>query len=99
MFLLAKHYSGHTLRRYWVGDTGGTDAWGGSVGEAWSSGCRDSGEMGRFERLEGISKSIVEELRRGGGCVDPERACYRDLQREIGFDPYWRVYFSLTRGL
>ncbi|MGC2659562.1 MAG: glycosyltransferase family 2 protein [Bryobacteraceae bacterium] len=99
VYILAKHYSGHTLRRYWwailVGQMLG-------VAAAAKHGHFGAAIRGKWDGLKGW-KVFRSQLSKTSDAVEAaltqsERAIC-DLQREIGFDPYWRVYFSLTRGL
>jgi hypothetical protein len=99
VFLLAKHYSGQTLRRYW---------WAILVGQVL--GVAASAKHGHLVaairgKLDGLQqwKAFRSHLSRTPAAVESalaesERAIHQ-LQKEIGFDPYWKLYFSLTGGL
>jgi GT2 family glycosyltransferase len=97
IFLLAKHYPARTLWHF---------AWPILVGQTLSLiGAAQQGHFWPALRgtLEGIrrwrsvrgatSHFLVEQT-----LAESEREIH-SLQREVGFDPYWRLYFSLVRSL
>ena len=96
VFLLAKHYSGATLWRF---------AWPIFIGQMLSvAGAAKQGHLLPALRglWEGMRRwpSFRNELPADSGRT--ERALLaseleiRDIQNQIGFDPYWRLYFSLV---
>lgn len=98
VFLLAKHYPKETLRRF---------AWPILVGQILA--VIAAGRHGHFvTALRGKWQGLRRwrEIRRGtepaSGAVEKAFARsegeIRRLQIEIGFDPYWRLYFQLVRG-
>ncbi len=100
VLLLAKHYSPRTLRRF---------AWPILIGQALSvvaaatHGHFFSALLGKWEGLRRWS------LFRGGASIreneaaiesalfESEREIHK-IQKAIGFDPYWRLYFRLVRS-
>ena len=95
IFILAKHYPAQTLLRF---------AWPIFVGQSLSLiGAAQQGQ------LWAALKGTVDGLRRWGSIrgssfpVDVEETLSESereihlLQREVGFDPYWRLYFRLVR--
>lgn len=102
VLLLAKHYSGPTLRRF---------AWPILVGQALSvcaaasHGHFLSALQGKWEGLRtwpAFRGELNGETSRFDDTIEAalkqsEREI-REYQRAIGFDPYWRIYFSLVRS-
>lgn len=100
ILLLAKHYAGRTLWRF---------AWPICVGNilalmaAARQGCFGAALHGKWEGLRQWS-SFREEPREQDSNVieavflESEREIRR-LQRLVGFNPYWRLYFSLVRPI
>jgi GT2 family glycosyltransferase len=96
IFLLAKHYPARTLWRF---------AWPILVGQTLSLvGAARQGQLRPALRgtLEGIRRwrsirGIAVPLAVEQTLFESEREIH-SLQRELGFDPYWRVYFSLVRS-
>jgi GT2 family glycosyltransferase len=99
VFLIAKHYSRETLQRFWwailVGQLLG-------VAAAAKHGHLTAALRGKWDGLRSwhefrhelsMAPAIVESA-----LAESEQAIC-NLQTEIGFDPYWRLYFGLTRGL
>ncbi len=94
VFLLAKHYPAETLRRF---------AWPIFVGQLLSViGAAQQGQLfpalrGKWAGIKGWSafRNTASDAAAGTFCRS-EKEIHR-LQREIGFDPYWRLYFSLVR--
>lgn len=96
IFLLAKHYPTRTLLRFaWPILVGQTLSLAGAArqGKLWPA-LRGSVEgLARWRSIRGAgSRPSVEETLR-----ESEREI-RSLQNELGFDPYWRAYFSLVRS-
>lgn len=94
IFLLAKHYPARTLLRFaWPILVGQTLSVLGAAreGQLWPA-LRGTFEgLTRWRAMRGLhSRPSVEET-----LVESEREIH-SLQRELGFDPYWRVYFSLV---
>ena len=95
VFLLAKHYPSQTLRRF---------AWPILVGQLLSLiGSAQQGHL--FPALRGQWDGI-KRWKTFRATVSTAAAItfsksereIRDLQQQIGFDPYWRLYFSLVRS-
>lgn len=99
IFLLAKHYPNITLRRYgWailVGQVLGVVA-------AAKHGHLIAAIRGKWDGLQRW-KTFRAQLVRNPAALELALAeselAICNLQRQIGFDPYWRVYFTLTGGL
>jgi hypothetical protein len=101
VLILAKYYSPQTLRRF---------AWPILVGQflalvaAAKQGYLRPVVRGKWEALRWWSE-FRREFRAPGAANGAEiEAAFRhseqqihSLQQEIGFDPYWRLYFSLVR--
>jgi GT2 family glycosyltransferase len=102
ILLLAKHYSPKTLRRF---------AWPILVGQvlsvfaAASHGHFFSALSGKLEGLRSWP-AFRADLRSSDGefegtielALERSEREIREYQRAIGFDPYWRIYFSLVRS-
>jgi GT2 family glycosyltransferase len=98
IFLLAKHYSTKTLWRF---------AWPILVGQSVSlAGAAREGQFlpalrGVFEGLRRWHSFRCDLPRDPAGAeralTESERQLH-DLQKQLGFDPYWRLYFSLVRS-
>lgn len=98
VFLLAKHYPAKTLLRFaWPILWGQTL----SVLAAAKKGHLLAALRGKWEALRQWS-SFRQELKKAGASQNVEAAFsrsereIRNLQRQIGFDIYWRLYFSLV---
>lgn len=99
VFLLAKHYSGETLRRFWwailVGQLLG-------VAAAAKHGQLISALRGKWDGLRGwneFRRELSHAPARVESALAESEQAICSLQKEIGFDPYWRLYFGLTGGL
>lgn len=98
LFVVAKHYSGQTLRRF---------AWAILVGQllgvaaaakhghliAAVRGKRDALQQWKVFRNEFSSTSATVE-----SVLEQSEREICNLQKKIGFDLYWKLYFSLTGG-
>jgi GT2 family glycosyltransferase len=99
VFLLAKHYSRETIWRFgWailVGQVLGVVA-------AAKHGHLIAALRGKWDGLQHW-KAFRSQVSRSPAEVESALAeseqAIRNLQKEIGVDPYWRLYFSLTGGL
>lgn len=98
VLLLAKHYPEKTLFRFaWPILVGQTL----SVMAAAKKGHLFAALRGKWEALRQWS-SFRQELKKSGASQNVEAAFarsereIRNLQRQIGFDIYWRLYFSLV---
>jgi len=94
VFLLAKHYPGELIRRYWWAILAGQAAWGLLAlrhGVGWAFVRGKMAGLWRFRSMRGIpaSDGLAEILERG------EREI-AEAQRRMGADWYWSVYFLLT---
>ncbi len=97
VLLLAKHYPPETLRRF---------AWPILVGQTLAlfvtakHGRLLSGLRGKWDGIRQWS-SFRKEMRLGSAveaAFSESELEIRNLQRQIGFDIYWRLYFGLVRG-
>lgn len=99
VLLLAKHYPTRTLRRF---------AWPVFVGQllsvfaAASHGLLWTGLKGKIDGLKmwkQFRNTAADDHRPAleSALLESEREL-RKIQRQIGFDPYWRLYFSLVRS-
>ncbi len=102
VFLLAKHYSASTLRRF---------AWPILVGQllalvaAGTHGHFFTAFRGKWEGVrqwhEFRDKAAINSLDSGKlieSALSQSEREIRDMQKRIGYDPYWRIYFSLVRS-
>jgi GT2 family glycosyltransferase len=98
LLILAKYYSGKTLRRF---------AWPVLVGQilavlaAAKQGHLFAAIRGKWEAVRQWSSFRQQNSAEAAGQIekvfsDSEREIHR-LQRQVGFNPYWRLYFSLVR--
>jgi GT2 family glycosyltransferase len=95
LILIAKHYPNDTVRRF---------AWPIVAGQVLALGMTAkhwhllAGVRGKWEALRQW-RSYRRELEAGSRLeavvIESEREILR-LQKELGFDTYWRLYFSLT---
>lgn len=102
IFLLAKHYPARTLSRFfWPILVGQTLSLAGAAreGHLWAALRGTMEGLSRWRSIRGVgpgrgiaSGSLVEET-----LLESEREIH-SLQTELGFDPYWRAYFSLVRS-
>ena len=95
IFLLAKHYPAGTLWRFaWPIFVGQTLSLIGAAqqGHMWSAlrGTVDGLRRWRSIRGTAFPKAVEQTL------CESEREIH-SLQRELGFDPYWKLYFRLVR--
>lgn len=96
IFLVAKHYPARTLLRFaWPILVGQTLSLLGAArqGHFWAA-LRGTAEgIRRWRSIRGsASPTAVEQT-----LSESEREIH-SLQREVGFDPYWRLYFRLVRS-
>lgn len=101
VLLLAKHYSPKTLRRFaWPIVVGQTLALAGAArqGHLVSAlqGKMDGVRRWATFRSDTPLQQTEESERFENALADSEREI-REMQEEIGFDPYWKIYFSLVR--
>ncbi len=94
IFIIAKHYSPRTLRRFaWPILVGQSLSLLGAArqGHLWPAvrGCWEG--IWRWRSLRGAAPPRLMEQT----LADSEGELL-SLQRELGFDPYWRLYFSLV---
>jgi GT2 family glycosyltransferase len=97
LFLLAKHFPPRTLRRWlWPVLVAQLLSLAGSVQSGqFLAGVRGIREgLRRWRELRGkqLDISTLETT------LSRSEAEIRSLQRELGCDPYWRLYFSLVRS-
>lgn len=98
VLLLAKHYPAETLRRF---------AWPIGVGQFLSL-MAAANHMQFFTALRGKWHGLRRWSEFRGGLTEPAESIeaafsesesqIRSLQQQIGFDAYWRLYFSLVRS-
>ena len=96
IFLLAKHYPARTLWRFaWPILVGQTLSLVGAArqGQLWPALRGTLEGIRRWRSIRGIAVPLAVEQT----LFESEREIH-SLQRELGFDPYWRVYFSLVRS-
>ncbi|MGH9662732.1 MAG: glycosyltransferase family 2 protein [Bryobacteraceae bacterium] len=94
LLLVAKHYPGSLLLRWAWPILVAQSLWGLVAARhgAFSPWLRGKlGGVGDFQRAPADPSTLARILR------ESEREI-RDLQRQTGFDPYWRLYFLLTFG-
>jgi hypothetical protein len=92
LFLVARHYPGTLIRRWWWPIAVGQLLWGAlairhGCGLAYFGGKLEG--LRRFGQLRGATPGLEEVI------AESEREIYR-IQSEDGFDAYWKVYFRLT---
>jgi hypothetical protein len=99
LFLVARHYPGSLLRRWFWAATVAQILWGGlalrhGAALGWlhgvSQGLRNFAAMRKS--CTHFEANVLDDLLRSN-----ERLI-RDLQTSTGFDSYWKLYFLLTRG-
>ncbi len=99
VFLLARHYPRHLLWKWAWPILVGQVLWG---GVAMRHGAALAWLTGKWEGLRGFSAIRREAPPRGLKVLEPllvtHEIALREAQSGNGFDPYWRVYFLLTRG-
>ncbi len=98
ILILAKYYSGHTLRRF---------AWPIFVGQllALLAAARQRNLLaamrGKWQALRQWSSFREQPILQESGQIESVFASSEreilHLQRQVGFTPYWRLYFSLVR--
>jgi N-acetylglucosaminyl-diphospho-decaprenol L-rhamnosyltransferase len=98
VFLLAKHYPPDTLRRF---------AWPIFVGQFlalmmaakhWQFFTALRGKWHALRRWSEFRGDVTEAAKSIEAAVSESELQIRTLQNEIGFDSYWRLYFSLVRS-
>ena len=98
IFLLAKHYRPETLMRF---------AWPIIVGQSLSlAGAAKEGHLlaalrGLWEaarRWSSFRNDLPADSKQTEQALSASENQIRMLQRQIGFDPYWRLYFNLVRS-
>jgi GT2 family glycosyltransferase len=92
VFLVARHYPGELIRRWWWPIVLGQLLWGGlairhGCGLAYLRGKLEG--LRRFGQLRGTTAGLEKVI------SDSEQEIYQIQSRE-GFDAYWKVYFRLT---
>jgi GT2 family glycosyltransferase len=99
VLLLAKHYPMRTILRFaWpilVGQTLAVIA-AAKHGHLWAA---VRGKWDGLRLWRTFRKSLGQDRRAVESTFYASEQTIRNLQREIGFDPYWRLYFSLIGSL